>query len=77
MYAHTHLSLSPSLSLSLSLSLTLSLSLLQGELADYINAQVSESQTKKTLDTLKNKVQGLAVSQLAYCRPFMPMDRHC
>ena len=36
----------------------------QGELADYINAQVSESQTKKTLDTLKNKVQGLAVSHV-------------
>ena len=34
----------------------------QGELADYIDAQVRESQTKKTFDSLKYKVHGLAVS---------------
>lgn len=34
----------------------------QGELADFIDAQVKESQTKKTFDALKNKVLGLAVS---------------
>ena len=34
----------------------------QGELADYIDAQIRESQTKKTFDSLKNKVVGLAVS---------------
>ncbi|CAI8021237.1 Guanine exchange factor for Rac 30 [Geodia barretti] len=33
-----------------------------GELADYIDAQIRESQTKKTFDSLKNKVVGLAVS---------------
>ena len=32
------------------------------ELANYIDTQVKESQTKKSLETLKNKVQGLAVS---------------
>ena len=37
---------------------------LQGELADFIDAQVRESQTKKTFDALKNKVHGLAVSFL-------------
>ncbi|CAI8021236.1 Alsin [Geodia barretti] len=31
-----------------------------GELADYIDAQIRESQTKKTFDSLKNKVVGLA-----------------
>ncbi len=35
--------------------------LLQGELADYIDTQVRESQTKRTFDTLKNKVVGLKV----------------
>lgn len=34
----------------------------KGELADYIDAQVRESQTKKTFDALKNKVHGLSVS---------------
>ncbi len=33
----------------------------QNELAHYIDAQVSEAQTKKTLASLKNKVHGLAV----------------
>lgn len=35
--------------------------LLQGELASFIDAQVRESQTKKTFDALKDKVHGLAV----------------
>ena len=38
---------------------------LQGELADYIDATVRESQTKKTLELLKNKVHGLSVHMLA------------
>lgn len=38
---------------------------LQGELADYIDATVRESQTKKTLELLKNKVHGLSVRMLA------------
>ena len=36
--------------------------LIQGELADFINAQVNESVTKKTFEALKDKVHGLAVS---------------
>lgn len=31
-------------------------------MADFIDAQVRESQTKKTFDALKDKVHGLAVS---------------
>ena len=35
-----------------------------GELADYIDTQVKEVQTKKDFESLKNKVQGLKVTQL-------------
>ncbi len=41
-------------------------SLLQGELADFINLQIQESQTRKTLENLRSKVQGLSVSVLRY-----------
>ena len=32
------------------------------ELANYIDSQVKDSQTKRSLESLKNKVQGLAVN---------------
>jgi hypothetical protein len=53
-----------------------------GELADYIDLQIKETQTKKTLQYLKKKVVGLSVSQnLIDCSHFNsnadPMDIHC